>query len=53
MHDSACVPDVGHDLADDVAEYLAGLRRRREAAGRLVPLADGRRDPWTSDRWSA
>ncbi len=46
--DSSSAHPRAHDLADDVAGYLAGLRRRRDAAGRLVPLADGTRDPWMS-----
>ena len=33
------------DDGTDVAEFLAGLKRRREAAGRLAPLACGHRDP--------
>lgn len=37
------------DLLDkpEVQEYLAGLRRRRQAAYRCQPLDGGYRDPWT------
>lgn len=29
-----------------VVAFILGIRRRRDAALRLAPLADGRRDPW-------
>ena len=32
---------------DDARAYSDGLRRRRLASHRLVPLDDGRRDPWS------
>ena len=47
--------DIGEYLADlsrrrqlpvaYLAAYVEGLRRRREAAWRLPPMSDGRRDP--------
>jgi hypothetical protein len=37
--------DDGIITEADLREYLAGLRRRREASRRLPPLRDGRQDP--------
>lgn len=38
-------------LCDDCAvEYAEALKRRRSAAFRLPPLANGKRDPWTVKR---
>jgi hypothetical protein len=49
--DGGGIPDAGNvetsigPADDEIAELLAGLRRRREASWRLPPLADGCRDP--------
>ena len=40
-------PEKGAEVCEaEVAEFLAGLRRRREAAQRLPPMETGYRDPW-------
>ncbi len=42
----------GHDnvTATERQDVAAQLRRRRQASLRCEPMADGRRDPWTSRR---
>jgi hypothetical protein len=42
---TASLPPAADTGLDDAAGYVADLRRRRQAAWRLPPLADGYHDP--------